>query len=108
MPKEGLMKSLRMSARPRRLPSFLRRIDRDESGFTIVESVVAVTILAVGGFAVAQSLIFGLDTTGASRERLAARGAAEQQMELARALNYDSLVLDDDLADPALDGPRRP
>ena len=33
-----------------------------------------------------------------SRERLAARSAADQQMELARALNYDNLVLDDSTA----------
>jgi type II secretory pathway pseudopilin PulG len=67
----------------------------DEGGFTMVEAIVAVTVLAVGAFAVAQSLTFGLKASGASRERLAARSAADQQMELARALNYDSLVLDD-------------
>jgi type II secretory pathway pseudopilin PulG len=68
---------------------------REEDGFTLIEALAAVTILAIGGFAVAQSLIFGLRTSGESRERLAARSAADQQMELARALNYDSLVLDD-------------
>jgi type II secretory pathway pseudopilin PulG len=69
----------------------------EEDGFTLVEALVAVTVLAVGAFAVAQSLTFGLEASGASRQRLAGRSAADQQMELARALNYDSLVLDDAL-----------
>ena len=73
----------------------LRRLASDEGGFTLVESVVAITILAIGGFAIGQSLLFGLDTSASSRQRLAARTAAEQQMEFARQLNYDSLVLDD-------------
>jgi prepilin-type N-terminal cleavage/methylation domain-containing protein len=73
----------------------LRRLSNEEDGFTLIEALAALTILAVAGFAVAQSMIFGLSATGLSRERLAARAAAEQQMEFARSLNYDSLVLDD-------------
>lgn len=80
---------------PRMLARRLSARAREEDGFTLVEALAAVTILAIGGFAVAQSLIFGLRTSGESRERLAARSAADQQMELARALNFDSLVLDD-------------
>ena len=71
-----------------------RRLQRDD-GFTIVEAMVSITVLAVGALAVAQSITFGLETTGLARNRLAARAGMEQQMELARALNYDSLVLDD-------------
>jgi type II secretory pathway pseudopilin PulG len=67
----------------------------EERGFTIVEAIVSITILAIGGIAVTQSLVLGLRTSGASRERLSARSVVDQQMELARALNYDSLVLDD-------------
>jgi type II secretory pathway pseudopilin PulG len=80
--------------RARRLRARLSRLD-DEAGFSLVEAMAAISILAVGIFAVAQALTFGLGSTGLSRQRLAARAALDQQMEEARALNYDNLVLSD-------------
>jgi type II secretory pathway pseudopilin PulG len=71
-----------------------RRLAGDE-GFTLVEAMVSITILAVGAFTIAQAMLFGLGSTGLSRQRLAARAALDQQMEEARALNYDNLVLSD-------------
>src|SRR6266550_9144449 len=85
--------------RARKLRARLSRLD-DEAGFSLVEAMAAITILAVGIFAVAQALTFGLGSTGLSRQRLAARAALDQQMEEARALNYDNLVLSD--PDPGL------
>lgn len=82
---------------PNRVLTRLRRL-RDEDGFTIVEGMAAITILAVGMFAVAQGTIFGLKSSGLARNRLGARAAIEQQMELARTLNFTTLVLSD--ADP--------
>lgn len=61
----------------------------------MVEAIVAISILAVASVGAAQSLTFGLRTSGMSRERLAARSVADREMEYARSLNYDSLVLDD-------------
>ena len=78
----------------RTLMRLRRRLAEDE-GFTLVEAMVSITILAVGAFTVAQAMIFGLETTGLSRQRLASRAALDQQMEQARALNYDNLVLSD-------------
>ena len=80
--------------RARRFRAQLARLD-DEAGFSLVEAMAAITILAVGIFAVAQALTFGLGSTGLSRQKLAARAALDQQMEEARALNYDNLVLSD-------------
>jgi type II secretory pathway pseudopilin PulG len=79
-----------------------------EGGFTIIEAVVSITLLALGGYAVAQSMILGLATSGASREKIAARSIIDQQMELARALNYDSLVLDDTSGLPNSTDPNSP
>src|SRR3954468_6725059 len=64
-------------------------------GFTPVGALVAVPLLAVGAFTIAQAMLFGLGSTGLSRQRLASRAALDQQMEEARALNYDNLVLSD-------------
>lgn len=91
--------------------AMLRRVSarlHEERGFTIVEAVVSITILAIGGIAVTQSLVLGLRTSGASRERLSARSVVDQQMELARALNYDSLVLDDSSPLPGSSDPDNP
>jgi prepilin-type N-terminal cleavage/methylation domain-containing protein len=71
-----------------------RRLNGDD-GFTLVEAMVSITILAVGAFTIAQAMLFGLGSTGLSRQRLASRAALDQQMEEARALNYDNLVLSD-------------
>lgn len=74
----------------------------------MVEALVSITILSIAAFTIVNSIAFGLKTSGMSRQRLAARAAAEQQMELARALNYDSLVLDDEDPIPHDDHPEHP
>ena len=53
----------------------LRRRLAGDGGFTLVEAMVSITILAVGAFAIAQSMMFGLGSTGLSRQRLASRDA---------------------------------
>jgi type II secretory pathway pseudopilin PulG len=78
----------------RRFRNRLTRL-RDEEGFTLVEAMAALSILAIGIFAAAQALTAGLLTTGLSRQKLAARSALDQQMEDARTLNYANLVLSD-------------
>ena len=85
--------------RTRRLRIRLRRLHEQE-GFSLVEAMAAITVLAIGIFGAAQAMTIGLSTTGLSRQRLAARAALDQQMEEARALNYDNLVLSD--PDPGL------
>ena len=45
-----------------RILQTLRRRLNGEGGFTLVEAMVSITILAVGAFAVAQAMIFGLST----------------------------------------------
>ncbi len=83
--------------RPARRPF---RLHEEEGGFTLVEVMAAMTVLAIGIFGAAQAMTIGLSSTGLSRQRLAARAGLDQQMEEARALNYDNLVLSD--PDPGL------
>src|SRR5207247_11229965 len=73
---------------------------RNEEGFSLVEAMAAMTVLSIGIFGAAQAITIGLTDTGLSRQRLAARAGLDQQMEEARALNYDNLVLSD--PDPGL------
>ena len=75
------------------------RLHSDERGFTLAEAMIASLILALGSFAVAQSLHFGLKTTGLARQRAAADALGNQQMELARTMNYGSVVLRDNPSD---------
>jgi type II secretory pathway pseudopilin PulG len=91
-----------------RILQTLRRRLQGEGGFTIVEAMISITILAVGAFAVAQASIFGLSSTGLSRQKLSSRAAVDQQMEEARALNYDNLVLSDSTAIPHSTDPNNP
>ena len=66
-----------------------------EAGFTLVEAIISISVLAVGMLAIAQAITFSLHSSGMARQKLGARAAIEQQMELARALNYETLVLSD-------------
>jgi type II secretory pathway pseudopilin PulG len=72
-----------------------RRLSRDEDGFSLVEALVAVFILAVGAFAVLQSLNFGLTESGVSRQRQTAEQLVNQELEQGRGLNYGNIGLAD-------------
>ncbi len=69
---------------------------QDERGFTMVEAMAAGMVLAIGVFAIAGAMTFGLSSTGLARQRTAAQTQAEQQLELARTLDYDQIRLKDD------------
>jgi len=72
-----------------------RARERDERGFTLVEVLVASTILAIGAFSVVQALSFGLKTTAISRQRTQAEALIGAQMESFRSLSYASVGLTD-------------
>ena len=46
-----------------RILQTLRRRMNGEGGFTLVEAMISISILAVGAFAVAQATMFGLSVT---------------------------------------------
>jgi type II secretory pathway pseudopilin PulG len=70
-----------------------RRLARDDEGFSLVEALIAVFILAVGAFAVLQALNFGLTTSAVSRQRQTAEQLVGQEIEQARGLNYGNIGL---------------
>ncbi|MEX0984255.1 MAG: prepilin-type N-terminal cleavage/methylation domain-containing protein [Actinomycetota bacterium] len=79
-----------------------------EDGFSLVEAIVGISILALGMLAIAQAITFSLHSSGLARQRLGARAAIEQQIELARALNYDTVVLSDSSPIPHETDPDNP
>jgi type II secretory pathway pseudopilin PulG len=71
--------------------SVFRRFRNAEAGFTIIEVVFAAGIILVVAAAVLSSLVYAARTTGASNLRDKALAIANERIERARNLPYDSV-----------------
>ena len=78
---------------------------RDERGFSLIEAVVACTLLALLGTAFGVTTGNGFGLIGTSQERQSAVQIANQWMEEARVVPVDGLALP---ADTVFDGPGTP
>ncbi len=67
---------------------------RQEEGFGLIELLIAVTTLNVGILAIVASFNAGLLTLSRASRITTASVLADQQMELYRAIKYDSIRLD--------------
>ncbi|MDQ2983453.1 MAG: hypothetical protein M3R70_05950 [Actinomycetota bacterium] len=67
---------------------------REESGFGLIELLMAVTILNIGIFAIFAAFNTGVVTIKRASEASTASVLADQQMELLRAVTYDKIALD--------------
>jgi prepilin-type N-terminal cleavage/methylation domain-containing protein len=76
-----------------RLRSALSGRLRDERGFTIVEALVALSILSIAGAGFAVTTNGGLRLIGTSQERQSAVQVANEWMEQARVVPFDGLAL---------------
>src|SRR5688500_17623304 len=70
---------------------WVRRALSDERGFTIVEAVIALSLLAITSAGFATTVGQGLGLVGSSNERQTAVQMANQVMENTRVLTYDAL-----------------
>ena len=70
---------------------WVRRVLADERGFTIIEAVVGLSLLAVASAGFATTVGQGLGLVGSSNERQTAVQVANQVMENTRSYTYDAL-----------------
>src|SRR5256885_12402490 len=74
------------------MPLALRaRLRSDERGFTIIESVIAITVIFASLTALAYTATIGFKATAYARERITADGVANQIMEEIRGLAYSKI-----------------
>lgn len=68
-----------------------RRAAADEGGFTLIELMVAVTVLMVALVSLAYLVLIGFSDIALARQRQGANGLANQTLEQVRALPFDTL-----------------
>lgn len=71
-----------------------RRLREEQEGFTILEVVIAMTVLALASVGFATTAGGGLRLVGTSNERQTAVQVANESMETARATPFSGLALD--------------
>jgi type II secretory pathway pseudopilin PulG len=79
--------------RRQRYRRYRARLHRDERGFTIVETVVAITVIFGSLTALAYTATIGFRYVAIARERQAATGVSNQVIEGVRALAWDRFTL---------------
>ena len=70
-----------------------KRLRMDQGGFGLIELLIAMVILNVGLLAIVASFQAGIITLGRASRVTTAAVIADQQMELYRAVTYDSIRL---------------
>ncbi len=63
-------------------------LGRDSSGFVLIETMIASTILAFVGVSVVVLMVTGVNSLGSSRQRTLAEQVAADQIEAIRQMNY--------------------
>jgi Tfp pilus assembly protein PilV len=69
------------------------RFSRDESGFGLIELLIAMVVLNIGLLAIVAAFNAGIITLNRASRVTTAGVLADQQMELYRAITYDSIRL---------------
>ena len=65
-----------------------RRTQRQEKGFTLMETAIALLVMMIGGLGICAVFAFAIRNNTGSRDRAAAIAVAQQQMERYRNLTF--------------------
>lgn len=77
---------------PQAPPGRLRALRRQESGFTLIESVAGMLLFAILATALAAMLQSGIAANGLARQKTVAHQLAQEQVERIRLLDYDTEI----------------
>ena len=69
-----------------------RKID-EESGFTLIETAIAMVVMMVGALAISALFLFSLQNNVGGGERAQAMAVAQRQMEQLRSVKFDDSTL---------------
>lgn len=75
---------------------------RDESGFALIEMLIAIVVINVGLLAILFALTSGVTTLRRSAETSTASAVADRQLERYRAVAFSSIYLDTASLNPAV------
>jgi Tfp pilus assembly protein PilV len=71
----------------------LRRKTDEESGFTLIETTIAMVVMMVGALAISSLFLFSLQNNVGGSERAQAMAVAQRQMEQLRSVKFDDSTL---------------
>ena len=76
-----------------KLPRRKNKTPNAESGFTLVETSIALLVMMVGALACSSLFVFSLKNNVGGGERALAMAVAQQQLEELRSVNYEDTTL---------------
>ena len=71
----------------------LGRKINEESGFTVIETAIAMVVMMVGALAISALFLFSLQNNVGGGDRAQAMAVAQQQMEQMRSVKFDDSTL---------------
>ena len=76
-----------------KLPRPKNETPNAQSGFSLVETTIALLVMMVGALACTSLFVFSLQNNVGGSERALAMAVAQQQLEQIRSVNYEDLTL---------------
>ena len=76
-----------------KLPRPKNKTPNAQSGFSLIETTIALLVMMVGALACASLFVFSLQNNVGGSERALAMAVAQQQLEQVRSVNYEDATL---------------